>query len=90
MDNIDITSSEFSLSNLSDFTNIISTSTGGGMDNIDYTTYIYVGIAILVIASGFFIYKFYINKPKQVHFNDEQIDCAGGFCTMGSKDQMAE
>jgi len=86
MNNIDITSSEFFLSNLQDFTNIISNSTVGGMDNIDYTTYIYVGIAILVIASGFFIYKFYINKPKQVHFNDEQIDCAGGFCTMGSKD----
>lgn len=90
MDNIDITSSEFSLGNLPDFTNIISNSTGGGMDNIDYTTYMYVGIAILVIASGFFIYKFYINKPKQVHFNDEQIDCDGGFCTMGSKEQMTQ
>jgi hypothetical protein len=91
MDNIDITSSEFSLGNLADFTNIISNSTGGGdidMDNIDYTTYMYVGIAILVIAAAFVIYKFYINKPRQVHFNDEQMDCAGGFCTMGSKEQI--
>ena len=86
MDNIDITSSEFSLGNLPDFTNIISNSTGGDIDSIDYTTYMYFGIAILVIAAGFIIYKFYINKPRQVHFNDEQIDCTGGFCTMGSKE----
>jgi hypothetical protein len=91
MDNIDITSSEFSLSNLPDFTNIISNSTGGGdIDSVDYTTYMYFVIAILVIAGAFVIYKFYINKPKQVHFNDEQIDCTGGFCTMGSKEQMAQ
>ena len=51
-------------------------------------TYMYVGIAILVIAAAFVIYKFYINKPRQVHFNDEQMDCAGGFCTMGSKEQI--
>jgi hypothetical protein len=50
----------------------------------------YFVIAILVIAGAFVIYKFYINKPKQVHFNDEQIDCTGGFCTMGSKEQMAQ
>lgn len=86
MDNIDITSSEFSLGNLQDFTNIISNSAGGDIDSIDYTTYMYVGIAILVIVGAFVIYKFYINKPRQVHFNDEQIDCTGGFCTMGSKE----
>jgi Na+/H+ antiporter NhaD/arsenite permease-like protein len=84
MENIDITSSEFSLGNIPDFTNIMS-NTGGGSDSIDYTTCMYVGIAILVIAGTFIIYKFYINKSKQVHFN-EQIDCTGGFCTMGSKE----
>lgn len=75
MDNIDITDSTFSL-DVPDI-NQISESSGGGSVS-DYTMYIYIGAAILVIIIGMFIFKFYQNKKK------EQIgdDCPGGFCTM--------
>lgn len=74
MDSIDITDSTFSL-NVPDINEIISS--GGGTIN-DYTMYIYIGVAILIILVGIFIYKYYQNKKS-----DQSIDdCPGGFCTM--------
>lgn len=76
MDAIDITDSAFSLG-LSDVNEVITS--GGGLK--DYTMFIYIGAAILVIFIGMFVYKFYINKKT----DNEQIDCEGGFCTMNSR-----
>jgi hypothetical protein len=81
MDAIDITSSEFSLSNIPDVNEVISNSVIGGGFNPDYTMYIYIGIGILLIVIAFLIYKFYINKQKHVTFQDKLDDCYGeGVC----------
>lgn len=92
MDNIDITSSEFSLGNMANLGESINifTSTGGGMEENDSITYMYVGVAILIGIIGMLIYKFYMNKNPSVHFNEENIDCTGGFCTMGSQQQQEQ
>ena len=72
MDSIDITDSAFSLDAPSG-NNILIES---GSIFTDYTIFIYIGVAILVIVIAMFIYKFYQNKQNQ------QQDCPGGFCTM--------
>jgi hypothetical protein len=46
----------------------------------------YIGIAILAIVGGYFIYKFYFSKSRHVHFNEAEMDCPGGFCTMGQEE----
>jgi hypothetical protein len=71
MDGIDITDSAFAL----DVPNVDSILTAGGDGSTDYTMFMYIGFAILLLI-GLFIYKFYQNK------NSEQEDCPGGFCTM--------
>jgi hypothetical protein len=87
MDNIDITSSEFSLGNFPDFKNIMSSdTTGNNGESPDYTIYIYIAIALLAIVGGYFIYKFYFSKSRHVHFNEAEMDCPGGFCTMGQEE----
>jgi hypothetical protein len=88
MENIDITSSEFSLGNLPEFNNNLSDSiiNGGSEGNNNDNMYMYIAIALLVITIGIFIYKFYFNKQRHVHFNDVELDCPGGFCTMGSQE----
>ena len=75
MDSIDITDSAFSLDvpNL----NQVIDSVDGVVSN-DYTMYIYIGVAILVIVVGMFIFKFYQNKKRE----QSGDDCEGGFCTM--------
>jgi len=78
MDSIDITDSAFSLE-MPDVGKIIST--GGGVK--DNTMFIYIGVGILVIFIGMFIYKFYMNKKS----NDSELDCPGGFCTMDKRPQ---
>jgi hypothetical protein len=79
MDSIDITSSEFSLGNIPDSNEILSSSVIGGAA-FDYTMYIYIGIAVLVLLIAVFIYKFYINKGKHVTFQDKLDDCYGDVC----------
>lgn len=75
MDSIDITDSVFSL-DVPDLNQVI-----GSVDDVlsnDYTMYIYIGISILVIIIGMFIFKFYQNKKRE----QSGDDCEGGFCTM--------
>ena len=72
MDSIDITSSGFSLENAYDF--------NGGGETGDNKIYIYIGIAILAIVISFLIYKFYVNKKKQVTFQDKLDECYDGVC----------
>jgi hypothetical protein len=68
MDSIDITDSTFSLNIPEEITS-----------NNDYTMYIYIGIAIVVILIAFFAYKSFQNRNNKDHSN---IDCTGGFCNM--------
>jgi hypothetical protein len=42
----------------------------GGATKGDYTFVIYLGVALLLIIVGMFIYKFYLNQ-KKVRFSDE-------------------
>lgn len=75
MDSIDITDSVFSL-DVPDLNQVV-----GSVDSVisnDYTMYIYIGVAILVIIIGMFIFKFYQNKKREQSLDD----CEGGFCTM--------
>ena len=69
MDSIDITDSVFSL----DVSQVIGNNINGET-NYDYTMYIYIGSAVLIILIGIFIYRYYKNKQ-----NEE--DCTGGFCS---------
>ncbi len=70
IDSIDITDSAFSL-------DVPTIATGGGDSPTDYTMFIYIGIAVIVLTVGFFIYKTYRNKK---HATVE--DCSGGFCNI--------
>ena len=77
MDSIDITDSAFSL----DFTdNKVLSSDIGGSVQTDYMTYIYIGLAALIILGGVYIFKMYQNNKNKVVLNDESMDCPGGFC----------
>lgn len=72
---IDITDSTFSL----DVPEIDNVMIGGkGIFSSDYTMYMYIGGAVLVILICIFIFKFYQNKKQ----NQIDKDCSGGFCTM--------
>jgi hypothetical protein len=88
IDSIDITDSAFSLDipnsldtpNSLDITNIVT----GGSDSItttDYTMFIYIGIASILLAVGMFIYKTYKNNKNEMVEN-----CPGGFCTMNNQE----
>jgi len=76
IDSIDITDSAFSLDVPITVPEIIDGTT-------DYTMFIYIGVAIILLIVGMFIYKIYKNK----NVNEETIedDCPGGFCTMNSE-----
>jgi hypothetical protein len=80
MDSIDITSPEFSLGGFSELNDVISDTMSLGNISPDYTSYIYIGVAVLVIIIAYFIYKFYINKEKKVTFQDKLDDCYGEQC----------
>ena len=90
MDSIDITDSTFSL-DIRNLNQVIdsNTMTMGGDTNGDYTMYIYIGVAALVVIIGMFIFKFYQNKKtnESVFDNGEQ-DCPGGFCTMNKNQRQ--
>jgi tellurite resistance protein TehA-like permease len=76
METIDITSSEFSLENITKFNDVLSSSIEKYI-NFDYILY-YIGIAILLLVVAFFVYKFYINKKiKHVTYEDKLDDCYG-------------
>jgi hypothetical protein len=75
MDAIDITDSAFSL-DATDANMIF-----GGSSINDYTMFIYIGAAILIIIIGMFIYNFYQNK-KNSENQGQELDCERGFCTM--------
>lgn len=78
MDSIDITDSAFSL-NIPDVNEIIPTS----ILSSNYSTYIYIGIASLIILIGFMIFKYYQNK-KNTNQSNNNLDCPGGFCSMNN------
>jgi hypothetical protein len=71
MDSIDVTDSVFSL-NVPDLNNCVDDVVNNG-----YTSYIYIGIFILVVI-GIFAFKYYQNRKSKQYVND----CEGGFCTM--------
>ncbi len=76
MDSIDITDSAFSL-NIPNVNEIIPTH----IISSDYSTYIYIGIASLILLIAFFIFKYYQNK-KNTQQSNNNLDCPGGFCPM--------
>jgi hypothetical protein len=75
MENIDISTSDFSLGDIPDINEVLS------FDNSeDYLKYIYIAIAIVVAVTLFLIYKYYVNKDKQVTFQDKLDNCYGDVC----------
>lgn len=82
MDSIDVTDSVFSL-NVPDLNKVVD-----GVDDVvnnGYTSYIYIGIFILVVI-GIFAFKYYQNRKSKQYVND----CEGGFCTMNENPQTHE
>jgi hypothetical protein len=72
MNNLDDTFADlaaFSLANSFD-------ETVGGATKGDYTFLIYLGVALLLIIIGLFIYKFYYNQ-KKVRFEDNSENEVG-------------
>lgn len=76
MDSIDITDATFTLSNVV---------TGGSSSSHDFTTYIYIGIGLLVLLIiVYYVIKRYQTKPTESQVVSPNEDtCDGGFCTMG-------
>jgi hypothetical protein len=85
MDDIDITSSDFSLDIPNTIDNIVEMTTVEGGE--DSTMYMYIGmlILILILASGWVVYN-YTLKKKRVTFQEKLDecysgnDCYGGVC----------
>jgi hypothetical protein len=74
IDSIDITDAAFSLNGP---TPTPVQETIGVSGTTDYTMFIYIGVAVIVLIVGFFIYKTY--RTRQ---NASAEDCEGGFCNM--------
>ena len=76
--------SAFSLANeFINTDNLVSqtqTQTSMSLFNSEYITYIYIGIAILVIIIGFLVYKFNYVKRVQHENNETSSECFGGIC----------
>jgi H+/gluconate symporter-like permease len=92
MDEIDITSSDFSLDVPTIPTipiiidNIVETITSESDE--DYTIYIYIGILILILATGWVVYN-YTLKKKRVTFQDKLEECySGNDCYSGVCDRV--
>ena len=78
MEHIDITNEDFSLGNIPNLNKVISNTLSSNLS--DYTMYIYIAIAILLLIIAFLVYKFYSNKQKQVTFQDNQNICYDNVC----------
>lgn len=72
---LNISNSEFSLGDIPDINEVISS-----VDSEDYLKYIYIAIAIVVAVLAFLIYKYFINRDKKVTFQDKLDDCYGDVC----------
>ena len=75
MENIVISSSEFSLGDIPEINEVISSVTSE-----DYLKYIYIAIAVVFFVLIFLGYKYYINREKKVTFQDKLDDCYGDVC----------
>jgi hypothetical protein len=72
MDNIDITSSEFSLGNLSNYNSNILEEKSLDFNINDYLIYIYIVIGLIILSIiSFIMYKFSMNKSKRVSFQEK-------------------
>ena len=49
--------------------------------NVDNSSWLYLGIVLIIISITAFVYKHYIKSKKHVQFDDDSF-CPGGFCTM--------
>lgn len=95
MDEIDITSAEFSL-DIHNTNKLVSETIENMSDKLlvdeDYSMYI-IGMVVFLLLGGFFAYTFYTNKKtKRVTFQDkldycygqgkdyDDIECNGGVC----------
>jgi hypothetical protein len=74
MDDIDITTPEFSLSKVPDLTQVVSDST----ESPDYTMYI-LGAMLMALASIVIVYKF-TRRGARVTFQDKLDGCYGDTC----------
>jgi hypothetical protein len=74
MDDIDITTPEFSLSRVPDLTQVVSDST----ESPDYTMYI-LGAMLMALASIVIVYKF-TRRGARVTFQDKLDGCYGDTC----------
>ena len=74
--------SAFSLANEFINTDNLVSQTQNSMSlfNSEYITYIYIGIALLVIIIGFLVYKFNYVKRVQHENNETSSECFGGIC----------
>jgi uncharacterized membrane protein YukC len=72
MDTIDITNQAFSLENIQDLNEVISSGN-------DYAVFMYIAIVISILILGFVFYKIYINNQKHVTFQDSN-ECYGDVC----------
>jgi len=72
---LNISNSEFSLGDIPDINEVISS-----VDSEDYLKFIYIAIAIIVAVLAFLIYKYFVNRDKKVTFQDKLDDCYGDVC----------
>ena len=74
--------SAFSLANEFINTDNLVSQTQNSMSlfNSEYITYIYIGLALLVIIIGFLVYKFNYVKRVQHENNETSSECFGGIC----------
>jgi len=78
MDDIDITTPEFSLSRVPDLTNVVSDIVAPPADSPDYTMYILAAM-LMALAGIVFVYKFTRRGPR-VTFQDKLDGCYGDTC----------
>ena len=75
IENIVISSSEFTLGDIPDISSVISS-----VNCEDYLKYIYIAIALVIVVIIFLIYKYYVITEKKVTFQDKLDDCYGDVC----------
>ena len=71
-DIIDISNQVFSLENIQDLNEVISSEN-------DYTVFMYIAIVILILILGFVFYRNYVNNHKHVTFQDSN-ECYDDVC----------